>query len=399
MERSARLICITENNNNKFYDLDVSGGTLYVKYGRVGSTSMEVTYPASQFDKMLKAKIKKGYKDVTHLFAVEASGSGKVDFADISDATIRQLINKLEAYAKKQVQDNYTVTSEQVTEKQVNEAQSILNELSTLTKSKNVIEANRLLLRLYEVIPRKMNKVANHLLKDNCKELEGMLDPEQELLDTMAQQVKQSELLKDNVSDKTSILEAMGLEIFKTMPDDVTLIKEHMGEISDQYAGSFKVINKKTQAKFDKWVAAAKEKRTRQYFHGSRNENWMSILDTGLLLRPTGVVITGKMFGHGTYFAPKARKSLGYTSLTGSYWARGSAPEAFMALFDVHLGNSLKIKRHESWCSQLTEEKLKARGPYDSLFAEGGADLRNDEVIVYNEAQCTVKYLIQLKAK
>ena len=36
------------------------------------------------------------------------------------------------------------------------------------------------------------------------------------------------------------------------------------------------------------------------------------------------------------------------------------------------------------------------RGSYDSLFAEGGIDLRNNEYIVYNQAQCTVKYLVEI---
>jgi poly [ADP-ribose] polymerase len=400
MSRSAKLICITPDNKNKYYNLECSGGTIHVTYGRVGVTAMTETYDESRFDKIIKAKLKKGYKDVTHLFAVEASGGTKVDFATISNSEIRAFINKLESYAKKQVADHYNVTSECVTEKQVAEAQSFLNDLSTRTKDKDVTEANRLLIRLYEVIPRKMKKVEHHLLKDDCSELEEMLQAEQDLLDTMAQQVKQSTLSKDNVSDKTSILDALGIEIFTTIPSDITTIKERMGEISNQFAGAFRIVNKKTQVRFDKWVASAKEKRVKQFFHGSRNENWMSILDIGLLLRPTGVVITGKMFGNGIYYAPKARKSLGYTSLTGSYWAKGSCQEGFMALFDVHVGNSLKIKRHESWCSTLDMKKLKARGTdYDSLWAEAGQSIMNDEVIVYDEAQSTIKYLIQLKGK
>jgi len=74
-----------------------------------------------------------------------------------------------------------------------------------------------------------------------------------------------------------------------------------------------------------------------------------------------------------------------------------SSDTAFMCLYDVHLGNWLHIKRHEGWMSQLTEKKLKAKGHYDSLYAEGGADLRNNEFIVYNECQCTPRYLVEFK--
>jgi poly [ADP-ribose] polymerase len=103
------------------------------------------------------------------------------------------------------------------------------------------------------------------------------------------------------------------------------------------------------------------------------------------------------MFGYGTYYADKARKSWGYTSAKGSYWANGASNEAYMALFKVHLGNSLQVDRHESWCSSLTNKKLRTRGPYDSVFAKGGYDLRNNEFIVYTEQQSTIKYLIQMK--
>jgi poly [ADP-ribose] polymerase len=120
-------------------------------------------------------------------------------------------------------------------------------------------------------------------------------------------------------------------------------------------------------------------------------------METGLVLRPTNAVISGKMFGYGTYFADKARKSYGYTSGRGSYWANGSADEAIMALFDVHLGNSLDVQRRESWMGSLNETQLKVKGDYDSLFAKGGVDLINNEYITYNQDQSTIKFLIQLK--
>jgi poly [ADP-ribose] polymerase len=97
----------------------------------------------------------------------------------------------------------------------------------------------------------------------------------------------------------------------------------------------YKVVNNKTQVKFDKNLEKASVKKKRLYWHGSRNENWFNILQTGLLIRPSGAVHTGSMFGDGIYFADKAQKSIGYTSLRGSYWAHGGDNKAFLALFDV----------------------------------------------------------------
>ena len=48
--------------------------------------------------------------------------------------------------------------------------------------------------------------------------------------------------------------------------------------------------------------------------------------------------------------------------------------------------------------SLSNESNLKKRGDYNSLFAEGGADLRNNEYIVYNQNQCNVKYIVEVNA-
>ena len=34
---------------------------------------------------------------------------------------------------------------------------------------------------------------------------------------------------------------------------------------------------------------------------------------------------------------------------------------------------------------------------YDSVFAKGGADLRNNEFIVYDGKQCTIAYIIEMR--
>ncbi len=107
-------------------------------------------------------------------------------------------------------------------------------------------------------------------------------------------------------------------------------------------------------------------------------------------------VITGKMFGYGIYFADKAQKSIGYSSLRGSYWTGGSANKGFLSLFDVHMGSELRIRRHASWCYNLNKQNLRKRGQFDSLYAEGGADLRNNEYIVYDDAQCTIRFLVEI---
>jgi len=398
MSKAVKLMMVTGSaNNNKYYNMtELGDGNFKAEFGRVGASPQVATLPMGRWNAQYRSKITKGYKDITELFVEESTSS--VDFSDISDYAIKSLVAKLQAYAKGEVARNYNVSAEKVTKKQTDEAQSLINGLVGLLKPNDI---NKILIDLYTVIPRKMSNVKDHLLLEfsaiDASIVNKLITKEQDLLDVMSSQIKQVELVKENVDSSLTILDAMGLTMENITSDEASLVKNKLSDIQHMYVNAFKVTNKKTQAKFDDFVAKAANKKKELFFHGSRNENWLSILGTGLVLRPTSAVISGKMFGYGTYFADKARKSLGYTSSRGSYWARGTSDEAYMALFDVHLGNMLQTKRRESWMGSLDEAQLKARGNYDSLFAEGGADLINNEYIVYHENQSTVKYIIQLK--
>jgi poly [ADP-ribose] polymerase len=386
---------VTGQNNNKFYDMTEEDGQLRVEYGRVGVTKAVKMYPLYKWDTLYKAKIKKGYKDVTGYRLQEEV----TDFTAIANNTISAIVAELQALANKSIQRNYTISSEAVTQAQVAEAQRLLDLLVNLAEPKQFqpIQFNDNLLELFQIIPRKMRKVQAHLAPDKYdkSEILHLIATEQATLDVMKGQVNVNQAKQDKTEDSSTILEAMGLDIQTTKPSEVALIKKELGAMGSNYKRSFSIINKRTQKQFDSFRKGKKDNR-RLFWHGSRNENWWSILDGGLVLRPTNAVITGKMFGYGLYFADKARKSYGYTSCRGSYWARGSSDKGFMSLYDVFLGNSLTKKRHEQWMYNLTADKLKERGGYDSLSALGGADLRNNEFIIYDERQCTVKYLVEV---
>lgn len=395
MGRVAKLIMVTKANNNKYYDMTEEGNTINVKFGRVGAGSQTASYPSSRWDSIIKAKVKKGYKDITEL-KVEGK---TIDFDEITDDVINAFIDELQAYANHSIQQNYTVSSEAVTQKQIDEAQKLIDQLAKMSsKKKQKLETiNDVFLELFQIIPRKMKNV-NDWLANSMEDFRKKVGKEQDTLDVMKGQVSlNSAKAQNTVEDKKTILEAMGLEMRVATPAEVKSIKQELGDISNMFHRAFAITNNKTQECFDKFVTTASNKKVKQFWHGSRNENWMSIMDSGLVLRPTNAVITGKMFGYGLYFADKARKSLGYTSHHGSYWARGSSDKAFMSLYDVHLGEELKVKNWNSWMGQLTLDKLKAKGNYDSLFAEGGADLRNNEYIVYDQNQCTIKFIVELR--
>lgn len=75
------------------------------------------------------------------------------------------------------------------------------------------------------------------------------------------------------------------------------------------------------------------------------------------------------MFSDGIYFANKAQKSIGYSSLRGSYWANGNDNKGYLILFSVNLGKQKHIYKHNSSCYKITENNLLLN---NSLFAHGG---------------------------
>ena len=411
MGRVCKLLMVTAENNNKYYNMTENGGTISIEYGRVDKTCVNVSKPISQWDKVIKSKIKKGYTDVTHLSLVDDTDDQQDKLmADIADAVIDKLFKQLQAFANHTIQENYKVSSNSVTQAMVDEAQAKVNELAQLIgkrKQFSVDDYNKILLELFHIIPRQMNDVRSWLintsltgssLRERCNKILGK---EQSTLDVMAGQVivntKSEEVDEVTTDVKRDILGVLGLEVAPTSKSDDAEIKKHLGANKNQFKRGYKVINKQTEKVFNAHMDEAKDKTVKLFWHGSRNENWLNILSTGLLIRPSGAIHSGSMFGDGIYFADKAQKSIGYTSLRGSYWAKGGDATAFLALFSVHVGNQKDIKRHNSSCYSL-DKKVIGKDGYDSVFAHGGADLRNNEYIVYDGAQCTVSYLVEISS-
>ena len=80
---------------------------------------------------------------------------------------------------------------------------------------------------------------------------------------------------------------------------------------------AWRIRNRRTEERFDRFCQQEQLSEGHgidHLFHGSRTENFWSIVTNGLLINPDcGVQRTGSMFGNGTYFAPLVQKSLGYT--------------------------------------------------------------------------------------
>jgi poly [ADP-ribose] polymerase len=404
------LICITANNNNKYYRMIPKGDTFDVEYGRVGATCQKSSYPISSWNKKYNEKIKKGYVDQSDLIQdliVEEKKKSKSDYKEIENKVIADIVARLQDMANKTIQKNYKIESTQVTQAMVDKAQSKIDDMTRVTSATTVEMFNKDLIELFGIIPRKMGNVSDYLAK-NTSDFGEILKNEQDLLDVMRGQVVQhitqeeTETEDESVSELT-VLEAMGLVFEEVDERDIKKIKTLLGDSRSKFKRAWKVTNLKTQKKFDDFVNKENITNIKQLWHGSRNENWWSIINTGLVLRPAAnVVRAGHMLGYGLYYAPRAKKSIGYTSLQGSYWAGGSSASGFMAVMDVAYGKPYDVNSFDSRYYDMTYEKLQKMCPgANCLHAHAGlhtgrGTLRNDEIVIYKEEQCTIKYLVEI---
>lgn len=400
--RPTYLIMVTTANNNKYYNLFPEGDQFRVEYGRVDATKTTAHYPMSKWNSQISSKLKKGYQDVTDLKKdlVEevSSANPESPYKDIENAAVKAIVDKLQSLARDTIRKNYTVKASAVTQDMVDAAQKVIDSLANF--SSTVEEFNDNLLKLFTVIPRKMGNVRDYLA-NKTDDFARIISKEQDLLDVMRGQIyvkPENEPVTTVEKKQQTILEELGLEMEEATADDVALIKTLMKESAGKFRKAWRVTNIKTQKRFDNFVADNNIKDTRLLFHGSRSENFWSIIKTGLVLRPTNAVITGKMFGYGCYYAPKCAKSIGYTSLSGSYWAHGGNNTAYMALFDVAYGTPYDVYNFDSKYYNLDYNKLqqfKAGANCLHAHADKGM-LRNDEIVVYKEEQMTIKYLIEI---
>lgn len=128
-------------------------------------------------------------------------------------------------------------------------------------------------------------------------------------------------------------------------------------------------------------------------WHGTRSANLAGITTRGLMVRPSGAIHTGSMFGDGKYFAWQSTKSLNYTD--GGYWTGGRAHKdsRFMFLLDVAMG-----KMHIA--SGPSFYKGPPKGCHSVYGKANRSGVYNDEMITYDfkkqDTQSSIRYLLEI---
>ena len=419
MEYCKYLILVDPNNNgvdsNKFYKMAGNGdNTFTVDYGRVGAAPQTKTYPMSKWNSTLSSKLKKGYVDRSDLMQeviadskIEDKSNGVDEFGLVQNLSVREIVKRLWDYANKTIQSAYSVRAEAVTQAMIDAAQEKIDYIAANYKNWSVEEFNKNLNELFIIVPRKMKRVSDCLVSDSS-EYDKKLSEEQSLLDTMAGQVyKPKAKIADTDSEikaSESILQKMGITMEEATKEDIAKIKKAMGDSAGKFYKAWRVTNLETEKNYQKFTTENNIGNVKLLCHGSRNQNWFNILKMGLKIRPAGAIATGSMFGLGIYWSNPEKykggvaKSIGYTSL-GGYWTRDYQNCGFLAFFDVAIGDSVNAYSFDSKYYSYNLERLKKDNPKAwSLWAHGNTSmLRNDEIIVYDDRQMTIRYLVEIR--
>ncbi|EFC35419.1 predicted protein [Naegleria gruberi] len=226
--RYCKLIMVSSKNNNKYYEMTEKDGEIHIVYGRVGATGIAIKASLSEWDSLVRSKMKKGYVDMTNLGS-DMTNAGDDIYLENSSPDVKSLISELNNFSNISIVSNYNVGVGSVTKEQLDSAQSILDELYKVNENfKNdedfLNSFNEKLLKLYAVIPRKMKKVQDYLINDksNKESAASLLDDQQEILDVMATQVK---ITKHDQSDQPDFLKKNGLVVEDASQDEIKLLR------------------------------------------------------------------------------------------------------------------------------------------------------------------------------
>jgi hypothetical protein len=133
-------------------------------------------------------------------------------------------------------------------------------------------------------------------------------------------------------------------------------------------------------------------------WHGTRRANMIGITTKGLLIRPSGVIHAGSMYGDGIYWAVHSTKSINYCDVRGSHWAQGNNKTAYLFLGDVAFGN----QEMAGGSRMYTKKNI---SPNHSVWAKSGGNsgLYNDELITYTASgpgqQHALRYIIEFETQ
>jgi len=382
-------------------------------------------YDVSEWDSFRDERISEGWEDVTDKLVDRNKVLPKESKFDINeDRKAARILKRLKLLAeglsiKRKEEESqvesldkfYNTNMVLYTKRAIADGKKLLKALSEMKLTddteKFVKEVNSIIRKLYIALPRLISESSTGLSskylkmsgskEDISKEFNSILNREKENFENI-KNVSENELKKlkrpemdENSDTLATVID--GNKIIVKNPDETLIkeVKDRLRSIAKEYKACWRVINETTEKEYndDFSKTSGIHQAESLLWHGSRTENWIKIIGNGLKIIPDPE--HGRMFGDGIYFAVKAAKSKGYTSVKDSKWSSGTDSTGFMALYKVRTGKTLDTKYSQDYNVESVNDK-----GFDCVYAHKGSQLMEDEVIIYKENQCTIFALVEI---
>jgi len=340
-----------------------------------------------------KAEVK---KQVTVKLAVDTSTYDPL-VAKLVDQLIEENVHSITSMTSiKLTANGYATELGPITNSHVDKARKVLDDLNALVdKNGNLKEDSKDVQKLnslfYSLIPKPFSrKISTSDMILGAQKLQEEYD----VLDQLATGVTMGAAMNQNTAAK---MNALGTDIeVLTDKKEIKRITDYIvNSKADNHRGSdvwnfkvkqiFKIRIPDERSRYE--AVLKKYGNVEEVFHGSSNSNILSIIKGGLIIPKSNAPhVCGRLNGDGVYGAVSSTKSLNYSI---GFWGgrKSNFKNSFLFLADFAMGKTYK--------SQNTTPKGAPSG-YDSVWAQKGKSLYNDELIVYSLPQCTLKYLVEM---
>ena len=434
IKREAMLVLVdTTNNNNKFYHVTLDdSGVVTKEWGRVGNSGQSSTETSGDagFERAIKAKEKKGYKQTSIVgsapIATSGGNSPKLEVIakkflakrDDDDVIVR-LIERLVAANAHQIMAASGGMIKVADDGQIKTALGLVDDntirsaeriLADIHKQSGLSRSRITLLEEYlTLIPQKVSsKRGWHEDYLDAKNLAGQVDFLKQLKDSYDWSKKTTAAVKadkDEPEEDFSSLFRMKLDRVENASIEFKTLEKRFNDTrnSIHQSRNLRLLNvfavEDLPTHQEAYAKIAKELgNEKQLWHGTKAANVLSILTKGFYVPPvrgSTVQVTGRMFGDGVYFSEQSTKALNYAS---GYWSgQRTNSNCFMFMNDVVMGNEYRPARPGNMSEAYTGKSH--RGAYNSINVKAGtASVMNHEAIIWNTPQIAVRYLCEFGA-
>ena len=405
---------VATNNNKFWHGYLYDDGTVRAEWGRVGYSGDGNTWSGGSvyLDKKIKEKLKKGYTEQKTIGKVssnqtpsttvkngELTSIAKSQIIKTKNPILSKLIDRLVIANVHKITANTQITYNSatglfatplgiVTMDGLVEARIILSEMAPLVRGDNYNnKLNSLVSKYLRIIPQNLG------MKLNVKSLLPNDDAIQ----------KQNDLI-DSLESSYQAMQATPATTPTSSKKQEQVFKVDMDVLND----------KTTRNRLEKWFEKSKKSmhhydrvkvqeiftvtihdmndtfnnrlgNIEEVWHGTSQANCLSILKSGLKTSPPSTAaIAGKMFGNGIYGAKSSSKSMGYTF--GRWGQGGTGDSGWLFVCDFAMGKTY-----------TTYNSCREPSGHNSTWARAGQGLQNDELIVYKNNQCNIRYLLEIK--